>query len=181
MNAGNRQTKDDAASWYHLKWPAIVVVLLAGHIFIVTGALLLSSTWMPGASVVPASYADDLKWDDLQVLQDKSQQLGWSLEVMPTDATELNGDRHVRFVLRNAQGEPIPDAKLAVTIYHHSRPHRPIETFFEPSDDAAGVREAALDIDREGLWHLSATAQHESDRFLVENDFWIGEPTGASQ
>lgn len=180
MTAATEKRIPGAVGWHHIRWPAIVVALLAGHIFIVTGALLLSSTWIPGASVAPVSYTDDLKWDELQALRDDSQQLGWSLEVLPTDETEVNGDRRVRFILRDALGEPIPDAKLSVTIYHHSRPNRPSEAIFEPSENASGEREAALDIDREGLWHLDANAQRDDDRFLVENDFWIGKPTGAS-
>lgn len=172
MNASERST-EDTMWWHAVKWPAIVAVLLAGHVFIVTGALLLSSTWIPGASTRPLEFGDELRWDDLQTLRDASEDLGWSLEVAPTEVTELNGDRQVRFVLRDALGEPIRDASLRVAMYHHSRPNRPVEFAFQP-DLTSDARVAALDIDREGAWHISALASREEYQFLVETDLWVG-------
>ena len=172
--------KNGGISWPEFKWPMIVTVLLAGHAFLITGALLLSSTLIPSASTTPAGPATELKWDDLVALRGSSKQLGWTLEVTPTDRTELNGDRHVRFDLRNAIGEPIPDAELFVILYHHNRPYQPIEARFDPPDDASGTYNATLRIGREGLWRLSATAQRGEDRFLVEADFWIGKPAEES-
>lgn len=162
--------------WRSFTWPVIVVVLLGGHVFIITGALLLSSTWIPGASTAPSGYAEALRWDDLKALRVASDRLGWSLEVVPTDRTELNGDRHVEFLLRNAQGEPLEGAELAITLYHHSRPHEPITRELKASTERPGHYESALRIHHEGVWRLEATAHRAGDHFLAEADLWIGPP-----
>ncbi|MEO0529051.1 MAG: FixH family protein [Planctomycetota bacterium] len=171
----NEERQADAAAWWHsFKWPAIVAVLLAGHVVIVTGALLLSSTWIPGASSTPRELGDQLRWDDLQALRRASEQLGWTLEVAPTGKSEINGDRELEFVLRDDNGTPIRDAALQVAMYHHSRPNRPIELAFEPDPKADGHL-ASLDIDREGAWRVSAMASRGAERFLIEADFWVGD------
>lgn len=162
--------------WRSLTWPAIVVLLLGGHVFLITGALLLSSTWIPGASTAPAGYAEALKWDDLKALRQASERLGWTLEVIPTDQTELNGDRRVEFVLRDRTGELVEGAELTVTLYHLSRPKDVIDQKLAASAQTPGRYEATMELDREGVWRLNAIADRGADRFLVEADLWVAPP-----
>ncbi len=175
------ETASEITAWSRYKWPAIVVALLGGHVVIVTGALLLSSTLIPGASVAPSGYAEALAWDELKAARQASEALGWTLTVTPTDKTELNGDRWVTFSLHNAAGEPVVGAELAVILYHHSRPHEPIEVGAAPSATTPGDYVAAIRLRREGTWRLEAVATRDKNRFLVESDLWIDKPPqGAS-
>lgn len=169
-----KRERNNAARWCSFKWPGIVVGLLAGHVVIVTGALLLSSIWIPGASISPRELGDQLRWDELQALRRSSEQLGWNLEVAPTGKAAINGDREVEFVLRDSNGMPIRDADVQVAMYHYSRPNRPIEIAFKLDPKAGGHRHlASLDIDREGAWRVSALASRGAERFLAEADFWV--------
>lgn len=167
----------DRPSWWHsVKWPLLVAALLAGHVFLVTGALLLSSTWIPGASSHPRRLVEELRWDDLQALRQASAHLGWELEVVPTGKTELNGNRQFQFTLLDDRGAPIRDAQIQVAIYHHSRPNRLIELAFGPGLATDGHR-ASLDVNREGSWHVSALASRGPQQYLAEADFWVGDDT----
>lgn len=166
--------------WHDFTWPAIIVVLLGGHAFIVTGALLLSSIWIPGASTAPAGYSEALRWDELKASRAASERLGWSLQMTPTERVELNGDRRVEFVLSDADGTPVEGASLSIALYHYSRPRDLVEQTFERTLEKPGHYAASLRIRREGLWRLRATAERGEEHFLVEEDLWIGPRPEAS-
>ncbi|MEO1496661.1 MAG: FixH family protein [Planctomycetota bacterium] len=175
----SREPNDDRQPWWRgVQWPVIVAVLLAGHVFIVTGALLLSSTLIPAASSSPLMYGEALPWDDLQALRGASERLGWSLEIEFAKGAALNGDREASFVLRDRRGEPIRDAALQVGMFHHSRPRSPIEVVLPP-DPLSDTRTASLSVNREGTWRVTAIASRGDDRFLAEDDVWVGKPEGA--
>lgn len=169
-----KQECDGSALWSGFQWPVIVVTLLAGHVVIVTGAFLLSSIWIPGASSTPRDLGDRLLWEELQALRRASEQLGWTLEVTPTGKAAINGDREVEFVLRDDNGKPIRDAEIQIAMYHYSRPNRPIELAFK-LDPRAGrdTHLASLAIDRSGAWRVSALASRGEERFLAEADIWV--------
>lgn len=160
-------------------WPILVAILLLGHVVLITGALLLSSTWIPAASTAPSGYEAALRWDALQAERATSAQLGWTLTMTPTEETALNGDRLVRFYLIDAGGEPLGGADLRATLYHHSRPQEAIEIDLKPQESAPGEYEATLSMRREGLWRLAAVATRGDDRFRVETDQWVSAAKGA--
>ncbi|QDT67936.1 FixH [Planctomycetes bacterium MalM25] len=160
-------------------WPALVVVLLLGHVVLITGSLLLSSTWIPAATTAPSGYEAALKWDTLQAERAASDRLGWTLTMTPTDQTEVNGDRLVRFNLTDADGVPLNGADLDVTLYHHSRPQQPIEVDRVPNASTPGEYATTLSMNRVGLWRLAAVATRGDERFRVETDQWVAAAKGA--
>jgi len=160
-------------AWKHYQWPVIVVALLSGHAFIIVGALAVAAALIPAAVTAPSGYADALGWDAQQAAKRASDALGWTLDFTPTDQTELNGDRRVQILLRDAQGLPVENVVITLTMYHHAKPQDRIEQRIEPQS-VLGVYEAVLPIRREGLWRLSAVAQRGDDRLLVDEDLWIG-------
>ena len=164
----NDPATEAITSWRTYTWPVLVALLLGGHVFVVTGALLLSSTLIPGASTAPAGYAEALAWDDLQAARRDSERIGWTLEILPSSAQTLEGERRIDFVLRDASGAPIDDADLSVTLYHHSRPNQPLEVRL-----SEGPYLATLPLRREGTWRIEAVAERGGDRFLVESDVWV--------
>jgi len=85
-------TEATASSMNRFFWPALVAVLLLGHVVLITGSLILSSPWIPAASIAPSGYEEALKWDALQAERAASERLGWTLTMTPTDQLELNGD-----------------------------------------------------------------------------------------
>ena len=164
----NDPAAEATTPWRSYSWPVLVALLLGGHVVVVTGALLLSSTLIPGASTAPAGYAEALAWDDLQEARRESERLGWTLEVFPADEQTFAGERVVDFVLQDASGAPIEDADLSVTLYHHSRPNQPLEVRLPQ-----GPYVAMLPLRREGTWRIEAVAERGVDRFLVEADVWV--------
>lgn len=157
-----------SAPWRGYGWPVLVVALLGGHVVVVIGALVLSSTLIPGASIAPAGYAEAMAWDELQAARRASDRLGWTLEVVPSNESSLNGESRVDFLLSDALGNLIEDAELSVAMYHHSRPDKTVEARL-----ASGPYSVTVPRQREGTWRVEAVAERDADRFLVEADIWV--------
>lgn len=162
-------------AWKRLQWPALVVALLGGHVFLVAGALVLAAAMIPAAVTAPAGYEEALGWDAQQEARRASAALGWTLDVTPLDQAELNGDRRVQFILRDRDGLPVKDATIELSMYHHARPADRVESRLEPQE-VLGVYDTVLPLRREGFWRMSAVATRDEDRFLVDADLWIGAP-----
>lgn len=177
MPNNNPQPAADSAPWRRYVWPTIVVSLLLGHVLLVTVSLAIAAAMIPGAVTAPAGYEEALAWDDRQEARRASDALGWTLLVAPTDRVEVNGDRQVQFILRDAEGLPIDGATLDVTMFHYAKPADRIERR-TPPQTVRGVYEMVLPIRREGQWRISATATRGEDRFLLDTDVWVGRPGG---
>lgn len=165
--------------WTRYAWPALVVVLLLGHVVIVTGALLLSTTFIPAATVAPSGYAEALAWDERKAAQAESDRLGWTLSMAASEGVDTLGNHRVELRLVDRDGEPITDAQLFAKMYHHSRPGDVIEASI-PFEPAVAGYSAALPLRREGQWRLSVIARRGGVRFLDESDFWLPAVTGGS-
>ena len=172
MTAAIEIAPPSPASRNRFVWPSLVVLLLGGHALLVTTALLLSSALIPAASVAPAGYAEAIAWDEQQARRRESERLGWSIEVAPSEATDVFGQRDIAFVLRDSRDTPLEGAELRVTMYHHSRPGETIRVIV-PATEQAGVYAARMRVRREGLWRLAATAEREAQKFFFETDFWL--------
>jgi hypothetical protein len=163
------------AAWRHYQWPVTIVALLSGHAFIIVGALAVAAAMIPAAVTAPSGYEDALGWDAQQAAKRASDALGWTLDFTPMDFAELNGDRRVQMLLRDAEGLPVKNAIVSLTMYHHAKPQDRIDQRIEPQT-VAGVYETILPIRREGLWRLSVVAQRGDDQLIVDRDLWIEGP-----
>lgn len=164
------------ATWKQYQWPVIVVAMLSGHALLIVGALAVAAAMIPAAVTAPDGYEAALGWDAQQAARRASDALGWSFVVTPTDAVEVNGDRHVQIVLRDSEGLPVKSATIELTMYHHARPNESIQRQLGPQS-VPGVYETVLPMRREGLWRLNAVAQRGDERLLVNRDLWLGGPT----
>lgn len=162
---------DRPSVWRSMRWPVIVGVLLAGHVFIITGALLLSSTLIPAAFTAPAGYEEALKWDELKALRERSAELGWTLEIEPTNRTEINGDRLLAMRLLDRDGAAINDAVITLRIYHLARPDEVQERVVSVGDE--GLYATSLRMRREGAYQLTATVERGADTMLMETEVWV--------
>ena len=170
----------DPAWWSPYVWPSVVAALLGGHVLIVLGALVISATMNPAASVAPAGYAEALAWDEQQAARLESDRLGWTLQVTPGDKRDLRGDRLVTFTITDRDGVPVEGADFFITLYHHAHPGNPIAQQVPPSDGSPDYR-AKLPLRHSGLWRLSALATHGGARFVSQSDLWIGDAKGAAR
>jgi hypothetical protein len=161
--------------WKQYQWPVIVVALLSGHAFVIVGALVLAAAMIPAAVTAPSGYEDALGWDAQQAAKRASDALGWTLDFTPTDFAELNGDRRVQMLLRDAEGLPVKNAIVSLTMYHHAKPQHRIDQQIQPQA-VLGVYETVLPLRREGLWRLSAVAQRGEEQLIIDRDLWIREP-----
>ncbi len=87
----------------------------------------------------------------------------------------MNGDRWLGVVLHDAVGAPIEGAQIDLTLFHLSRPNRPIEARLEPTT-VAGEYRAALPLRRSGAWRLSGVATAGADRQLIDTEAWVAPP-----
>lgn len=170
-------TDPNEPSWLRsARWPAIVALLLAGHVTLLVGAATLAFT-IPGAIVAPNGYERALEWDRLQADRRASDALGWSLTatVGPADGP-LGWQRDVRLSLVDRAGVPVGDAGVTMRLYHHADAAAVLDR--KVVLDADGVWAGELPLRDEGLWRLELSAMRGTDRYVREADLWVGATGG---
>jgi nitrogen fixation protein FixH len=160
-----------------LRWPVIVALLLGGHtLLVVVGVVAALAD--PAAYATPPGYADAGAWDERRAEQRASDALGWTLEITPRHATELDGSRRVRFEFLDRNGGPVPIERLHLRAYHYAAATRVLEV--ELPDVTRGAIEPLLPLRRAGQWRVEVVAESAGDRFVANADVWIDSAENAA-
>lgn len=165
------------ATWFRsVRWPAVVGVLLAGHVTLLVGAAMMAFT-IPGAFVAPRGYERALEWDRVQADRRASDALGWSLNATVGPAGgPLGWQRDLELRLADADGQPVAGAGATLRLYHHADAAAVLDRSVVLDD--AGVWSAKLPLRKPGLWRLELSAVRGVDRYVREADLWVGDTGG---
>ena len=171
MNESNPHAKSPTSlSW--MIWPGIVVALLAGQLIVsfVAAALALGD---PAQVVEPDYYGKALRWEQSQAELRQSEELGWVVGWEIADAADLLGQREVKLVLIDAEGEPVTDAVAGVLFYHHALSGQREEASLTHSED--GVYTAVLPMRRDGTWQMNLRVTRGEVTFVNQRVVNVGE------
>lgn len=162
-----------------LKWPLIVVALLAGHAVLMMVAVTLALA-SPPAGIPDDYYGAALDWDARQAARRTSEALGWRVAIAPSVVTNPLGARRVSIELVDAAGRPVEGASLSARAYHHAKASRVVEQS-DWYEAAPGVYVAELRMPRAGLWEFALRAQRGPDAFVHDQTvrIWPVTPTAA--
>lgn len=165
----NQEAKGFFARW---RWPVIIVAFLGGHVTIMMFAVMFA-VGDPSFAVVPDYYEKAVNWDAQRAVERDSDELGWTLDVVPSGFADRDGLRSVVCTLTDAQGNPINDATLSLNFYHRARAsHRVTATLTSRKPEGSGNPggsgryEALLPMGRAGAWVIEARAQRGGDVFV---------------
>ncbi len=168
----NPNTQDEAntrkRAWL---WPGIIIGMLGVHTI---GCLIVVyiATSDPSHAVVPDYHSKAVAWDQHQAQARASLRLGWSCTIETSLAADMVGKRTVRISLRDGEGQPLTEAQVKLSTYHHARANDVINAVF--SEGAPGEYVATLDMKRPGLWAFDVEVIRGDDIYTTEVDQQVG-------
>lgn len=137
-------------------WVSIIVGLLG--LQVIGGAVAIYlATSDPSVAVIPNYYQAGLDWDVKRRNMNRMKTLGWTTSVL-VDAEDVDlGQRMVTIQVRNSQGAPVSQVRVAAQLFHHARGmeiHRMIFDETAPGDYVAISR-----LTQPGLWQVDLTLE----------------------
>lgn len=165
MNArASAEIIQPARKWRYWTWPLIVVGLLLGHVSIMVTAVVLA-TGDKSFAVLPNYYEKAVNWDKNQAELRASAKLGWQVTLIPSPEVDPTGHRAVTITVADAAGQPVADAAVELTWYHHKRPNELLKAAFHT--DAAGRAAETVVMRGEGFYQMNVTASAGGRRFVT--------------
>jgi len=140
------------------RWTLWIAGLLVGNLAAVSVLITLSSGDTE-RRVVPNYYARALAWDQTELLEQQSEQLGWQ-------ATVDLGNQQVAVTLVDRAGEPLTGARVMVSA--HPRGRLDVNVAAPLAEVAPGVYHAAPRLKQPGLWDVTVHAARGHDAFSDE-------------
>lgn len=139
-------------------WITLVVALLALQLAI--GGFAVSVATSEQAPVVlPDYHQSALDWDATRRNRAAIDQLGWQIEIAPSDVVDAGGRRAMRVVVTDTNGEGVDGLRVDASAYHHAHGHNVLKFSFESL--GKGEYQAVEPMRRAGLWRLQLSMQHD--------------------
>lgn len=174
--SGDRAARERAErrAWV---WPAIVVGLLSAHAAL-CGITIVLATGDPSSAVEPDYYQKALRWDERAAELRAGAALGWTLNVDVASVASVRGERVVRCRLYDRDAQPIDDATLHATIFHHARGADRTTLAFEPV--GGGAYEVSAKLRKAGTWEFRLAAERGDERYCPVRLVEVAPPAGAA-
>ena len=153
-------------------WPTIIIGMLSVHALACLVVVFIATS-DPTHAVVPDYHSKAVAWDEQQTAQRDSDALGWSSEIDVSLAADLKGARTVRLSLHDQDGEPVTNATVTLSAYHHARANDVVDA--ELKEAAPGEYVARMDMRRAGLWTFSLLAARDGDTYQAKTAQQVGE------
>ncbi len=152
-------------------WPGIIIGMLGVHTI---GCLIVVyiATSDPSHAVVSDYHKKAMNWDERQAQARASLQLGWSCTIETALKPDMLGQRTVRISLRDADDQPLTEAQVNLSAYHHARANDISNATFE--EGAPGEYVAMVDMRRPGLWGFDVEVVRGEDIYTTEVDQQVG-------
>lgn len=150
-------------------WTGIIVGLLAVQLCM-SGVAIFLATGDPAQAIVPNYHKHALEWDQYAAAKKQSQALGWKWTVSIDPKGDVYGNRKVALELCDRAGQPLQNAEVTLSVWHHSRASEPMEVTLTPATDRPGVYEGNAVLRRSGLWHLDLHVKRNGQHFIDESE-----------
>jgi nitrogen fixation protein FixH len=164
MSDSKSKVADGGKRW-GIRWPLIVVGLLAAHVGGMVYAVALINHRTRTLGVVDNYYDQAVRWDEHQALMRESRALGWQVKIEPATEIDPAGRRAVAFTLTDAAGYPVTDATLDVTCIHPAHADAPVQASFPASKDGRFTQ--VLPMRYEGFYDFNVTAKAAGGKTFV--------------
>ncbi|MFK7790373.1 MAG: FixH family protein [Phycisphaeraceae bacterium] len=145
--------------------PAVVLGLLGGHMIFIFTAIAIG-TGDPSFAVVPDYYQKAVDYDEKKALLAESAELGWTVELMPSDTADAIGQRELIVQLRDASGKPVRNRVVKIDGFHQARASQPISMTCVEVLPGQYVGKGLLT--REGFWQFTVDAASEEASYIAE-------------
>ena len=142
-------------------WPFIIAGALGLH---VVGSLIFVfiATSDPSYAVEEDYYEKAMNWDQKRAQDRTNASLGWLFEFEVAPPEKPGDQPQLEVTLRDAAGEPLAGAAIAVEAFHISRSNDTFKTELRETEDP-GVYRVSTPMQHNGRWELRFTAQRNGD------------------
>lgn len=139
-------------------------------------AAVFFATSDPSHAVVLDYHAKAVAWDQYMAQRRAGEALGWASQLEVAQQADMLGDRVVRLSLQDAQGQPLTDASVELTIFHHARANDTLDA--ELPEAAPGEYVSQLNMRRPGLWAFEVQVTRGEEVYRYRLDQQVGPTTG---
>ncbi|MBB6431507.1 FixH family protein [Algisphaera agarilytica] len=165
----NETTPSNAASIKgRVRWPLIVVGLLAGHATLIITAVTFA-VGGSGRGVVSDYYTKAVDFDQHKAELAASAELGWEVRLTPGSLVDEQGQRLITATLSDASDLPMDGATINLRLTRLAD-GRVIETEFLPNADRAGAYQTAADCPAPGWYVADLVVEHDGQRFIQKHE-----------
>ena len=154
------------------RWPMIIVGLLSVHVTLMITAAAIA-TRDRSFAVLPNYYENAVNWDKTRAEMDSSRKLGWNLQINPAPQVDPHGSRQVSILLTDAAGQPISNAKIDLTYYHHAHANESANITLNESEP--GRFTTNLPMRHEGFWQFKVRAEAGGKTFVTDLSQFVGD------
>lgn len=147
-----------------IRWPIIVIGLLGLHVVIMAAAAVVA-TRDRAYVVVPDYYQKAVRWDQSKAEHRASQQLGWQPAITTGDQVDPLGRRSIAIDLKDAQGNPVADAQVEVSFFHHTWADKVERATFK--SDARGHAAGTVVMRPAGFYEFNLTIAAREQKFVA--------------
>lgn len=151
-----------------VRWPLIVVGLLAGHATLIITAVTFA-VGGSGRGVVSDYYTKAVDFDQHKAELAASAELGWEVKLMPGSLVDEQGQRLITATLSDASGQPMSDATINLWLTRLAD-GRVIETEFLPNAERKGAYQTAADCPAPGWYVADLVVEHDGQRFIQKQE-----------
>jgi nitrogen fixation protein FixH len=159
--AANAEDQELSARWI---WTAVIVGLLGMQLLLGAVSVVLALSG-PGAAVQADYHQRSLDWDEQQARQRASRELGWSVSLSVSADSTLYGERRLELRLIDAHHQPVKNADVKLSLWHHARPAEIQRLTLVPDATQPGTYAATAVIRKSGLWQVELTIDRGSQHF----------------
>lgn len=151
--------------------PAVVLGFLGTHMLFIFTAITLA-VGDPSFAVVPDYYQKAVDWDEHKAERAASEALDWTVEITPSRTVSIRGERAIEVAVHDARGNPVNGADVSVSVYHHARASKVIESELATTGDP-GHYAATLDMRNEGVWNITLRITRDSDSYIQTDKTYV--------
>lgn len=155
-----QQTPSNVRAW---RWPLAVVGIL-GVSLTVCAITVVAAVSDPSYAIEDDYYQRAVDWDHERDLQAASDRLGWRADVIVSD------DGIITAVMTDANDQPIDNAAVRVTTFHHARRGLAQDLTLQPRGNGRYV--GTLAQPRSGQWQVRLRAAVGPDQFFQTQDLF---------
>lgn len=161
-----------AEAWARRRWLTFILA-----IFVAQAALWVVALWLvsddPSHAIVSDYDERALRWDEHLRKRQASAALGWSAD-LAVDA-DAGTERPLLVTLTDAEGQPISDAEVELTLFHQARAAE--RTTVSAASVGEGRYVATVPMARPGKWRIELVARR-GEAELVLGQTHVVQPEG---
>ncbi len=153
-----------------LLWPWGLVAMV-GALVCVDVTMLVLASGDPSFAVATVDGDPSEAWNARRRQEARNDELGWDVRL---DVDLPAGNTPVAVLrLVDAHGDPVTDATVSLTAFHHARAADRLKAVLLADADAPGTYRGSIRIAREGRWAFEIDCAAGDARFTSEQERFI--------